>query len=246
MIKSGIYEIRNIINNKVYLGSAVNILRRKSQHFYDLINNVHDNKYLQNSYNKIKCLYGKEEVQKYFIFTVIQYIEDKDQLIKLEQMYIDKYKNSNGLINKNKCYNIRQVAESNLGCRFKLSEETKKRMSRAKKGNKNSPRNFGLNNHFYGKHHTEDTINKMKNKVFSPETKKKMSDNHADVRGSKNPNYNKKSCNRRKVMNLTTNKVFDSIKEAANYYNLNKCNITHVCAGRNKTTGGYVWKYYNS
>ena len=38
--KSGIYQIRNIINNKIYIGSTINKLRRrKDYHFNHLIKN---------------------------------------------------------------------------------------------------------------------------------------------------------------------------------------------------------------
>ena len=37
-IKTGIYKIKNLINNKVYIGSAVNIDRRWSLHQYHLSN----------------------------------------------------------------------------------------------------------------------------------------------------------------------------------------------------------------
>ena len=36
MIKSGVYQIRNLINNKVYVGSAVDINRRKREHYTQL------------------------------------------------------------------------------------------------------------------------------------------------------------------------------------------------------------------
>jgi excinuclease UvrABC nuclease subunit len=44
---SGIYRIRNIENNHVYIGSAKDILGRKSRHFYALKNNKHHNQHLQ-------------------------------------------------------------------------------------------------------------------------------------------------------------------------------------------------------
>ena len=68
--------------------------------------------------------------------------------------------------------------------------------------------NQGINNSMYGKHHSEETKQKIKNKYkerinngwksplkgksFSEETKLKMSLNHADVFGKNNPMYGKK------------------------------------------------------
>lgn len=54
--KSGIYTITNLINRKVYVGSAYNFKRRFKAHCSTLKNNIHRNKKLQNSYNK----YGKD------------------------------------------------------------------------------------------------------------------------------------------------------------------------------------------
>jgi group I intron endonuclease len=59
----GIYRIINKTNNKIYIGSSVNILSRFSKHKSLLKHNKHDNDYLQNSYNK----YGLEN----FLFEII-------------------------------------------------------------------------------------------------------------------------------------------------------------------------------
>lgn len=53
----GVYQIRNTQNNKLYIGSSVNIDKRRRQHFTDLKNNQHHNIHLQRSYNKCNdCL----------------------------------------------------------------------------------------------------------------------------------------------------------------------------------------------
>ena len=50
--KSGIYQIKNLVNEKIYVGSAINLYQRKCEHFSDLRKNIHDNPHLQSSYNK--------------------------------------------------------------------------------------------------------------------------------------------------------------------------------------------------
>lgn len=47
-----IYQIKNTLNNKVYIGQTNNIKRRWDQHKSDLKRGVHDNPYLQKLYNK--------------------------------------------------------------------------------------------------------------------------------------------------------------------------------------------------
>ena len=55
--------------------------------------------------------------------------------------------------------------------------------------------NKGENNPMYGKHHSEAAKQKMRNRVVSPETRSKMSLNHANVAGENNPFYGKKHSN---------------------------------------------------
>jgi len=132
MNKSGIYQIRNLINNKIYIGSAIVLRVRKNSHFGKLYRNKHENFYLQNSYNK----YGKDN----FIFEVLEYVECKDELLEREQYYFDNLKPE---------YNISLIAGNCLGVKHteefkrklskihkgtKLSEETKQRMSESQKG----------------------------------------------------------------------------------------------------------------
>ena len=49
----------------------------------------------------------------------------------------------------------------------------------------------------------------------------------------------------KKVINLDTNEIFQSLREAAEYCGLKKAScITECCKGRAKTAGGYHWAYY--
>lgn len=60
---SGIYCIENKINNKKYIGQSQNIKTRWNSHIRKLDKNIHDNKYLQSSWNK----YGKDNFKFYII-----------------------------------------------------------------------------------------------------------------------------------------------------------------------------------
>lgn len=77
---SGIYKITNIINNKFYIGSSVNIYYRLKRHYSDLKRGIHQNKYLLNSYIK----YGEES----FIVSIIEEISN-DLLLEREQYWIN-------------------------------------------------------------------------------------------------------------------------------------------------------------
>ena len=125
IMKSGIYRIRNLINNKFYIGSSNNINHRKSTHLYDLRNQKHRNIHLQRSYNKHK--------EENFLFDIIELCE-VENLILREQHYIDTLKPE---------YNISLIAGSTISIKRPnqsiriieanknriVSQQTKKRVS---------------------------------------------------------------------------------------------------------------------
>ena len=94
----GIYKIKNLSDNKIYIGSSVNINSRKYKHFWMLRKNIHDNNHLQNSYNK----FG----EKKFTFTILELCNIED-LIMLENKYINTYKTDNSEFG----YNLDKVNE---------------------------------------------------------------------------------------------------------------------------------------
>ena len=106
---SGIYVISNLIDDRVYVGSAVSLSHRKSTHFFQLRNNKHCNSHLQNFVNK----YGLDKLR----FNVIE-LCDKSELIKREQFWFSKFEYK---------FNIALFAGSTLGRVY--SESTKKKIS---------------------------------------------------------------------------------------------------------------------
>lgn len=50
---------------------------------------------------------------------------------------------------------------------------------------------------------------------------------------------------RKKVINLDTGEIFESVKAAAEQYGLKDTHITRVCKGKRKSTGGFRWSHYN-
>lgn len=59
------------------------------------------------------------------------------------------------------------------------------------------------------------------------------------------PNCSFKKANK-KVQNIDTGEVFDSVTKASSAYSCNVSSIINCCKGRIKTCKGYRWKYYNS
>jgi group I intron endonuclease len=110
--KTGIYQIRNLINNKLYIGSSKNIYFRTRRHLADLRNNQHKNQHLQNSFNK----YEEEN----FEFTILEVCE-KDLLLERENYWMNTL---------NPKYN-KVSYKDNL--RVEISESTKLKISKSMK-----------------------------------------------------------------------------------------------------------------
>ena len=123
----GIYSIVHIESNRMYIGSTVLFYKRWGHHRMELRQGVHLNKRLQNFWNK----YGEEA----FKFDIVETIESpiKENLEQREQYWIDYYQSSN----RNIGFNLRKIAQNNLG--FKMSDETKQKMRLAHLGKKQSP-----------------------------------------------------------------------------------------------------------
>lgn len=131
-MKSGIYIIYNLIKGNFYIGSAINLNKRKNLHFSDLNLNKHTNIKLQNSYNK----YGRNN----FIFEAIETVQSED-LLAFEQLYLNIF------FNTKECYNLLPTAGSQLG--YKHSVSSKKKMSETRISRKIISPRIGL------KHTTE-------------------------------------------------------------------------------------------
>ncbi len=148
----GVYKIENILNGKIYIGGSNNLKSRVLTHKTRLRENTHHNKHLQNSWNK----YGKEN----FKFETIEEC-GVYELEEREQYWFSFYKKTNIM------FNARPVVNSNLG--IKHSEEHINNWRKSRIGFKFSKaviekmkeKNSGSGNGMYGKHHTEETKQKM-------------------------------------------------------------------------------------
>jgi group I intron endonuclease len=78
----GIYKIKNLVNEKVYIGQSVDIEKRWSTHKAELNNNHHHNIHLQNAWNK----YGANN----FEFSIVEEC-NIDQLNQCEIYWISNF-----------------------------------------------------------------------------------------------------------------------------------------------------------
>lgn len=109
-MNSGIYKILNKINDKFYIGSAVDLPKRWREHQRKLNEKTHKNAHLQAAWDK----YWNTS----FEFVILE-ICSKDMLIEREQFWI----NATNCCDRSIGYNLNPTAGNMLG--FKHSEETK-------------------------------------------------------------------------------------------------------------------------
>lgn len=265
----GIYMIQNKVNNKMYIGQAVDIERRWNDHIWNLNNKRNENRHFINAWYK----YGEEN----FKFTILLECKESD-LNMYEEYYIFELMTYDPRVGYNKNYGgdsgrpteeaKRKMSEAKKG--KQLSEEAKRKISEANKGEKNS---------FYGRHHSEEAKRKMSEskkgrhhseehkrklsesrkgeksywygKHLSEETKRKLSESK---KGEKHPMYGKQLSEetKRKLskpvvqIDLITSKivrVWESATEAGRQDGFTSTNISACCRGKLKTHKGYKWMF---
>ena len=117
-------------------------------------------------------------------------------------------------------------------------------------------------NKYYAKEVCDKISQALMGHKVSLETRQKVSQNHADVSGTKHPMYGKKHSEESKekmrqaglgrpssrknltpVKCLELNIVFDNATEAGKTLNLDSSAILKCCRGERKTCGGYIWSF---
>lgn len=154
--KSGIYMIRCLRNEKVYIGRSSDIDGRFMAHYYILRQGTHYNSEFQRDFD----LFGEDA----FVCDILKLVssEDKELLVLEEQEFINKYEKSQLYVKRN----------SNSGALSgTINEETRKRLS---------DRQMGEKNHFYGKHHSAEHIARLRtdNPSSRPEVGAKIAESH--------------------------------------------------------------------
>lgn len=180
----GIYKIENLEDGKVYIGSAVNLKTRYVAHRNALRRGNHGNIHLQRAWDK----YGECA----FMFSIIELVYHPDQLLEIEQLWMNYY----DVMNTG--YNISPTAGNCVG--IKHTEEARENMSKAHLGKTLSEEQKGKiskslkkgNHPLHGGHHTEESKKKMsessKGYRHTAEWKELMSGRFS---GEGNPMYGK-------------------------------------------------------
>jgi len=245
----GIYQIKNIINNKIYIGQSIDIERRWYQHRYGKGNII-----IKNAINK----YGIEN----FKFTILESIEFINKnlttniLTKLEGKYLKKFKpflKENG-------YNIQKTSKPNLTP--KKNEKFGELISKIKIENNHCGKpviQYDLNGNFIKEWQSAASIERelgyKAENISGCCLKKQNSSNFFIWRFKGDELTNNcikkanKSCRMSEVRQYNLNgellNTFNNIKIASTITNINETVIRNCCNGFNKTGGGYIWKFKN-
>ena len=146
-MKSGIYLITCLANQRRYIGSAIDITKRQTEHLRMLRGNYHDNTKFHRAWNK----YGEDQ----FIFSIIEFCSERSLIIR-EQYYLDGWLGAQDPSQfRIKAFNLTPTAGSQLG--FRHSAETKRLLSQQRQGSKHPN---------YGKNTTEQAKEKMRDKLL--------------------------------------------------------------------------------
>jgi group I intron endonuclease len=248
-----VYEIKNLINNKRYIGSTVDFTRRKAEHINVLKKNKHHSKHLQLAWNK----YGESS----FEFGILEYIDDLDFLRAKEKEFILQFKTlqraygyniSESTTNfsvsgeKHPMYGKKfsEIGRINYWKGKKMPEEIKVKMRKPKSNTSNMVLNHadvrGEKNPRFGARLSEEQKNKISQKMMGK------------MKGDKNPMFGRTRAGEyaghfKKVMQFDLRgnliKEFINITEASKESKAIRQHISKCCKGFRNATGGYMWKY---
>lgn len=224
-----IYKAKNLINGKQYIGKTVYTMEiRMSKHISNLSTKKKSHYPLYSAIKK----YGKDN----FEWTVIDNAETEDELNEKEIYWIKHYctLSPNG-------YNLSLGGDGQTG--FKHSELSKQKISKNSYWNGKEGINKGRK---FTEKHRENLSKAHKGKptkiVYDDRVRKILSEQKL---GIKNPMYGKIPANVKKVINLDTLEVFDSLHDITNKTGISWQNIGSVCRGKRKKAGGYRWMFYD-
>ncbi len=221
-----IYKVTNKVNGKIYIGQTIKSLNvRRNRHISDALLDK-SNAYFHNAIRK----YGKKNF-KWEIITEYNSIKElNDAEIRIIQEH-NSFENG---------YNLTCGGEGKLGCKYKHTEETKRKISESHLGKKRGK---------YGKRIggvSEETRRKLREaqtgKTHTKETRKKLSELRI---GSKNPNAKRYIITTPEGEKIFVHGIMNfckNYKKEKLHYKL----LIRVAKGEYKQYKGYRCRYYKT
>lgn len=255
-----IYKITNINNGKVYIGQTKNKHNRKIQHFCKLRNNKHTNRHLQSSFNK----HGEES----FTYEIIDYcdIEDVDAKEKYWISHFSSTDSKKGFnIEEGGCQTktLSQFTRNKIGkktkARFQDPEQRRLASERAKKRFQDPQEREWLRTVNKGRIRGEDFREKIsqihtgrkrpqstKDAISKALSKRVKTAEHCRNISKAKMGQNAGGQNNRskKVICLDNNKIFDSLRDAWEYFGVSKTTMRSACQRKGRV-GASDGKYYH-
>jgi len=219
-----VYQHQNLINGKRYFGiTSQNPERRWGKG--------------GNGYKSTPHFYSA--IQKYgwdnFSHTILYTELTQEQAYEIEKYLIATYKTQD----RQYGYNILEGGQATT-----IPPEIRDKMSKAMRGNKN-----GLG-HPCSEEKKQKISKAQKGRKLTEDHKKKLSEaakkRHVPCTQDKKEKLSKSYPNKKPVYCVETNIVYESVQACARELSLYATNVTKVCKGIHKTTGGYHLKYYDS
>lgn len=232
-IKTGIYMIRSIIHDdRIYIGSSLDINKRWRDHKYTLKEGCHKNPKLQHHFDK----YGISDL----VFFPLQESE-KACLLADEQFFIDSL---------NPWFNIIKIATAN-GRGRKASWETRRLQSIAKKGKPSPKKGVPMRDEQRQKlidyYKTHPALSYWQGRKMSEEQRRKLSESHKGIKQT--PESIKKRTSKivKSVEQFDLNgvliKEYESITEASRQTGVSYESISKCCNGHIRQCCGYIWRF---
>ena len=213
-----IYMYANKINGKRYVGQTIDFNKRHKKHISSSYNKKREYDYNYPFHRAIR----KYGIKNFEIKILADNIQTQDKINEYEIFFIKRY---NTLCKNGKGYNVANGGSNGNPYAGKTEDEMEKfrrNQSKTMKG-----KFCGENHPMYGKYHSD-------------ETKQKISENHADVKGKNHPRAKRVA---QYDLNGNIIKIWDYAKQVEEELGIYQGNICKCCKGKYKSAGGFVWKY---
>lgn len=218
-----VYQHRNKINGKVYIGITSRNPEsrwgmggegyRTSPHFFAAIHK-----------------YGWDNFEHNVLFVDLT----KEEACLKEQELIREFKSNDSRFGYN---------QTSGGDFFKMSSESKKKLSNSMKGNKNA---LG---HPCSREKAEKISKAQKGRPLAKEHRQKLSEaakkRHVPCSEEKRRTLSRNYPHKRKVYCVELDRVFESVQSCGRELHIDAAQVSHTCSGKIKSANGYHLKYFN-